>query len=254
MEKMAFLCLAIERAFKRDYMRKVHKIINIALIFTLGIGGLCVEHGYALRPPLATRETAKKKNGTSLQIAILQQMAWLALDNRENSEVSVKDLLQFYSYSASCRNFIDNAGRVVEHLRKKPCVSAQEVMNELGLTKAELAAIYKIIQRSDAIQARLRDSDNYGYINVVDKYAVKGWFRLVFHPGTSCPYKCPFCKSVKIDKNGERRVRKYPYTKKDMVAESTLRRAVRSLGAMRKIGKKPYISIAGGLEPASPEG
>ena len=57
---MAFLCLVIERAFKRDkYMRKIGRIVNIALISTITGVFFIPRPAYSLRVPIYFQDIAQ---------------------------------------------------------------------------------------------------------------------------------------------------------------------------------------------------
>jgi len=147
------------------------------------------------------------------------------------------------------RELVEKAWTVADILKTHPYLSGEHMSEQTGLGKDHLAIIYKMIQRSSACQEYFKHSSNRDYFNVVSHYFNRDFYTLVFFVGTSCPSRCVYCPSVKIDSMGRRRLITYKDAMESKLSDDALERVFDDLSTIKQKGRDILVKISGGLEP-----
>lgn len=150
----------------------------------------------------------------------------------------------------STETLVKEGMAVLHGLVRRPFRSARNLAGELGLSRNRLLFLYKLIQRSDALQHHLRSSENRDYFNVVRHYFDNRLYTVVFFVGRTCPSRCVFCPNVHIDaKTGRRRLVTYGKGEKKAMSREEIQGIFRDLGEKKEGGSNLLVKISGGLEP-----
>ena len=139
--------------------------------------------------------------------------------------------------------------RILHNLLSTPYISAREIAEQYSLTANELSQIYREIQNSESCQKKLLTSTNRDYFETV-KEDNKGRYTVVFFVGLGCSYRCTFCPSVTIEKDGYRRLARFEKGSSDRKLEyKDFEKIFADIEQMQKKGIIVDIKISGGLEP-----
>ncbi len=140
--------------------------------------------------------------------------------------------------------------QVLNTLSSAPYIGAREIAERHSLTVEELNHAYKAIQTSEECQKRLLKSINRDYFETVREYFGKELYTVIFFVGLGCPYRCPFCPSVTIEKDGYRKLAKFRKRPGDRKLEyRDFEKIFADIEQMQKKGIIVEVKISGGLEP-----
>jgi len=143
--------------------------------------------------------------------------------------------------------------RVVDHFKKVPYATAEEIAAKESLGQSEINLIYNVIQSSEDIQKELSKSDNRDYFDTVKNHFGKKQYTVVFFVGLYCPARCHFCPSVEIHDSGYRELFRFKseVPGRQKLSHKVIQDIFSDIAQMQKAGISVNIKISGGLEPFS---
>jgi len=198
-----------------------------------------IEHAYQEKKH-ETKQTLRDEDRQVRQ-EISQALDRLWLENAHDSE-SAALIKHFSQDQAHAATAAETTLAVAHYLSGKPYATVREITTHLGLSHAALSVAYKLIQNVEGIQKIFRRSVNSDYFDVVDRFFDQNHYEVTFFVGSSCTYKCNFCRmnmAAQEKKEG------------DLLQYREVVQVFEGLKEIRDADRPVSVKISGGLEPLS---